>query len=164
MSARHAWPIAVVAVLAITVVANVAVLRLAGDEDAAAVEPQYYAKALRWDSTLVARKASDELGWRAEVSLARTGGGAGRTTVMVRLADETGAPLEGAFVRVEAIHNRHAAHPLHAVLQAAPSLGPGAYAADAAFDAPGMWEIRLEARRGEEVFVDDVRRELEARP
>jgi nitrogen fixation protein FixH len=162
MNARHAWPIAVVAVLAITVAANVAVFWVAGDPDAAAVEPDYYAKALRWDSTLVAREASDGLGWRADVALARTDGGDGGAAVIVRLRDAAGAPLEDAAVRVEAIHNRHAAHPVRMTLAPAPLLGRGAYAARAPLDARGMWEIRLAARRGADVFVDDVRRELES--
>ena len=46
------WPIAVAAILATTVAANIWVMMIANDDPSFAIEPDYYRKALAWDTTL----------------------------------------------------------------------------------------------------------------
>jgi nitrogen fixation protein FixH len=155
------WPLAVFAVLAITVAANFAVLWVASDDDAAAVEPDYYAKALRWDDAQAERRRSDDLGWSAEVTLEDED--AAGPKVLVRLADAAGAPIAGAAVSIEAIHNRLAAHPVRTRLATDP-VRPGVYSSRAPLAAAGQWEIRVRAERGADVFEESVRRELAVGP
>jgi hypothetical protein len=57
---------------------------------------------------------------------------------------------------VQALHNREAAAPRHALLAAA---GDG-YAADLALGRAGVWELRFEVRRGDQRFTSVVRREV----
>lgn len=150
------WPAVLVAVLAITVVANVAILRLASDPDAGAIEPDAYSKAVAWDSTAAARDASSALGWTliARLEPAAAGGGA---RVVASLRDRAGAPVEGARVRVEAIHNGLARR---FVADLAPAPDAGSYAAALPLPRPGQWELRVHAARGAERFVTSVRVEL----
>jgi nitrogen fixation protein FixH len=148
------WPLAIVGVLVITVVANVAVLYEAGDRDAAAVEPDYYQKAVAWDSTLAQRTRDVALGWR----LAAEFGAPGRdgTPLTVRLTDARGEALADAAIRVEAIHNAEGSRRLHAVLRPAPD---GAYAAPLPLAHRGLWELRFEVVRHGERFTATLRRE-----
>uniref|UniRef100_A0A832MKV0 FixH family protein n=1 Tax=Eiseniibacteriota bacterium TaxID=2212470 RepID=A0A832MKV0_UNCEI len=157
MSPSRLWPAAVVAVLVVTVAANGVLLWAAHHGDAPAIEPDYYRKAVAWDSTLAARRASAALGWRADAVLGPLA--AGGAEVGVVLTDAAGAPLEGAHVRVTAVHNARGGRTVEAVL--APR-GAGRYAARAPLGRAGLWELRIEAARGAERFAVSLRRD--ARP
>jgi len=157
MRAARLWPLAVSAVLALTVGANVLLFRAAHDRNAAAVEPDYYRKAVRWDSTMAEERASAALGWHADAGLgplARAG-----AQLTVRLAGPGGAPIEGATVTVTAIHNLDALHHVNARL--AP-LGGGVYGARLPLRHAGLWELRVEAARGGERFRVTLRRDAPA--
>jgi nitrogen fixation protein FixH len=153
--AARLWPVAVVAVLAITVATNVAVLIAAHAPDAAVAEPDYYRKAVAHDSTLAERARSDALGWTAA---ARLTPGADCETVDVAIAAPDG-PIDGAQVDVECIHNLDPTHPLRLTLAAT---GGGRYAALAPPMHNGLWELRITARRGAERFSTSLR--TESRP
>lgn len=155
MNAGRLWPVAIVGVLAVTVVANLAILQVAGDPDAFTPEPDAYAKAVAWDSTLEVRAASAALGWQAIGGIAALEGEPARARVVVTLRDREGRPVEGALVRVEAIHNRQARR-IRATLPAAAGAA-GAYAATLPLARPGMWELRLDAERPGELFVTSLR-------
>ena len=77
-------------------------------------------------------------------------------TVTVRLADRSGAPIEGARVAVEAFHNARASRILSAALS---QQGQG-YAAVMPLDRPGLWEFRLRVTRAPEVFVATLTRDV----
>lgn len=147
------WPIAISSVLAITVAANVLLLRIATEPNADATESDYYRKAVAWDSTAAAERASTATGWTCDAGFARQGK---TLELRVHLADASGAPIEGAVVHVTAIHNLAAATPSE--LTGAARAG-GEYAAT--FPAPraGLWELRVTATRGSEHFRADLRRE-----
>jgi nitrogen fixation protein FixH len=157
MRAARLWPIAIVAVLGLTVAANVLVFWAARDRNAAAVEPDYYRKAVRWDSTMAEDRRSAALGWRAEAGLgAVTRAGA---PLAVRLTGPDGAPLDGATVGVTAIHNLDARRHVAARLE---PLGGGVYRARLPLRRSGLWELRLEAVRGRDLFRVTLRRDAPA--
>jgi nitrogen fixation protein FixH len=152
------WPIAIVGVLAVTVVANVALILAARDPNAYVVEPDYYRKAVNWDSTMAEARASVALGWRVDAAFGDwtpTG-----TTLRVLMVDSTGAPLTGAMVKVELINNLSPETPVHA---APGEVGGGRYQARVPLARPGQWELRLQARRAGDYFTADLRRDV-ARP
>jgi nitrogen fixation protein FixH len=148
-----AWPLAIVAVLAITVGTNVALLVAAHGPDRAVPERDYYRKGLAHDSTLAQRARDAVLGWTAAAGLASVPGGA---RVELRLADSGGAPLAGARVELEALHNRDAGHPVSGVLADA---GDGRYLATLPMAHRGRWELRVDARRGADRFTAIVHAE-----
>ena len=148
------WPVAVVGVLAVTVGANLWLLVLSREPNAAVVEPDYYHKAVAWDSTMAERSRSDGLRWTLDATLGAAGRDGGSVTA--RLADSTGAPLTGARVRLEAVTNLDAAHHVVADL---PETAPGLYAGHAGLTRPGLWELRFTATRGGERFLATLRRD-----
>ena len=156
------WPIAIAGVLAITVVANVAILRVASEPDAFTMEPDAYAKAVAWDSTLEVRAASAALGWQATGGIAAVEDEPTRARVVLTLRDRDGRPVTGAHVRVEAIHNRQAQR-VQATLPPAGAGAEGAYAAVLPLARGGLWELRVDAERAGERFVTSLRTELAAR-
>lgn len=148
------WPIAIVGVLAVTVGANFALMMAARDPNAYVVEPDYYDKGVKWDSTMALARRSAALGWQADASLRpwRASG----TPVAVMLADSTGAPVAGAAVQAELVNNLEPEHLLHPRLS---ETAPGRYTAIMRLPRTGMWEVRVTARRGADVFVADLRRD-----
>jgi hypothetical protein len=165
VNAGRLWPIAIVGVLAVTVVANVAILQVASEPDHFTMEPEAYAKAVAWDSILEVRAASAALGWHATGRVVAVEGVPARARVIVTLCDRGGRPVEGALVRVEAIHNRQARR-LRATLPASAGAGgaagaAGEYAATLPLSRPGLWELRVDAERAGERFVTSLRADLE---
>ena len=155
MRAERIWPLAVIAVLVATLGLYVFLYRVAAGPGASAVEPDYYRRAVQWDSTMALEKESGALGWQLSVQVGPMSRD-GRAALLARFSDRSGAPLDSLVVRVEAIHNLDAGHPREAVLAAA---GPGAYSARLPLGRPGQWELRLDARRGRDRYVASVRRD-----
>ena len=88
------WPIAIAGVLGVTVVANGFILYEA-NHGPTAVEPDYYRKAVDWDSTLAQETRNGVLGWQLTASLGKDG------ELAARLASASGAPIEGATISVQ---------------------------------------------------------------
>ena len=158
MTRGAGWPIAIAVVLAITVGANVLLLRIATEPNAYATEPDYYRKAVAWDSTAAAERASEATGWRCDADLVRRGRA---LELHLRLVDAAGAPVAGAAVHVTAIHNLAAATPSE--LTATPG-DAGTYVATLPVAREGLWELRLAATRGGARFRADLRREAPGLP
>ena len=148
------WPAAIVGVLAVTVIANVALLITARDPHAAAIEPDYYRKAVRWDSTLAEARRGAALGWRLDAEILEPSPDG--ALLRVTLRDRGGRPLDGARVNVVAIHNLEADAPVTAEPI---GVGDGIYEVRLALRHPGEWELRLAATRGGDRFVTSLRRE-----
>ena len=148
MTAARWWPAALVAVLVVTVAANFALLWKANSDPSFAVEPDYYQRAVLWDSTVSRRARSDALRWRAAVRMAPPEGG--RATIVVHLTTADGSPVDSADVRIEASHNAEGAILHDARLLAT---GPGLYTARIPATAQGLWRVDLTASRGPDQFV-----------
>jgi len=118
------------------------------DANGSVVEPDYYRKAVAWDSTMAVQAASDRLGWRAQASLAEVSGGA--AALEVRLTDAQGAAVTGAAVEATLIHNADAATHIAVALT---DLGDGRYGASPALAHLGRWEVRIAASRAGAHFV-----------
>lgn len=139
------WPIAVGVILGATVVGNIAVMRIANDDPSFAVEPDYYAKAVAFDSTMAQERRNLDLGWGVETSLDPLVTGS-PTLLTVRLKDRDAGPLIGASVSIVARFNARANDTLTATL---PEISPGTYRSALSITTPGEWEIRVDARHGD---------------
>ena len=150
------WPIGIAAVLGATVIANLVVMRIANSDKAFAIEPDYYKRAVAFDSTLATERRSDALKWSASARfLAQTT--AGQRTLAVTLTDAQGVAVQGATVTMTALANARANLVLTATLQES---SPGRYQGSLAATFPGQWEVRIDAVRGAEHFVTTMRTEL----
>jgi len=143
------WPVALVAVLGLTVLVNVAVYWKANSDPSFAVEPDYYQRAVDWDSTVAARQRSDALQWRADVRLAPPADG--QAAITVTLAGHDGAPVDSVDVQVEASFNGDGARIYTRHLT--PS-GRGTYTGRIPSTEQGLWRVDLTAARGAEHFVE----------
>jgi hypothetical protein len=153
--AGRRWPWGIAAVLAITVAGNAAVYWAANDSNAAAVEPDYYRKAVEWDSTLAQGERNRRLGWVVEAGLAAGPASAARA-LSLGLRDAAGRPVAGAAVDIVAIHNTWAAEPVHA---AAVTDAQGNLRMDLPLHHDGLWELRFVITRGSDRFTATLRRD-----
>jgi nitrogen fixation protein FixH len=146
------WPAALVGVLAVTILANVALFWYAGRGDGAGVEPDYYRRALAWDSTMAAETASRALGWRLTASLSAPEGTGG--TLTVELRDASGAMVAGAAVRVQGFAIARSTTRFDAALAEAPA---GRYTLAVPLARVEWHEFRLAAVRGQERYLARLR-------
>jgi nitrogen fixation protein FixH len=147
------WPTIIVGVLVVDVAVGFAMMRLAADDPHAAIEPDYYHKAVTWDSTLAQSQRNAVLGWTLESSL-------GAITqeheapLTLRLHDAQGDAVVGATLQVEAMQVAHAAEIVHATLTAG---ADSDYVAALPMSRTGLWELRVVATRGSDRFTADLR-------
>ena len=154
MNAAKLWPVAIAGVLAITVGANLALLHWASAPDAAAIEPDYYRKAVAWDSTMAERAHDATLGWRLDATLGAPGPAG--APLEIRITDAAGAALRGGTVTVEAIHN---AEPVRRPPVTLRETRPGFYSGVLPHARRGLWELRVEVRREGERFAATLHRD-----
>jgi len=102
------WTVAIVALLAGNMVAMIALAVLA-NRGGAQVIPDYYARAAHYDDELARSQASQALGWRVEVTV--TGG-----AIDAVVRDASGAPIDGAEVRITGYQRAHASEAVDVVL------------------------------------------------
>lgn len=143
------WPWAMGTVLGLTVAGNLWVMRIAGADRSFAVEPDYYRKAVDWDSTMAQRDRDVALGWELVV-VGMPIPADGATTLTIHLRDRNGAPVTGAVVQVAASHNAAGSTIVAGVLV---ETGAGTYAGPLAARRPGIWELRFSVARGADRFT-----------
>jgi nitrogen fixation protein FixH len=153
MNPARLWPLGIVGVLALTVGANAWILYEANrDPNASVVEPDYYRKAVAYDSTLAQERHDAALGWQLT---ATTGGlDPAGTPVAVALVDRAGRPLAGAVVTLAAIHNLGAGRVIAARLVTG---SDGRGSVRVALDRAGLWELRFDVRLSAEHFTTELR-------
>jgi nitrogen fixation protein FixH len=151
MLKNGAWfPWMLVAILLVSVGANIYLIIRATNDPSFAVEPDYYAKAVDWDRIQAQKAESDALGWNIVVD-------AGHAELRVELSDRLGQPISGALVEVEAFHNARAADRIRGVMI---PRGGGAYAFEGPFERAGIWEYRITATTGDYTFRHVAQEEL----
>jgi nitrogen fixation protein FixH len=159
MSAERRWRWGVAAVLGVTVAGNALVYWAANDGNAAAVEPDYYRKAVEWDSTLAQERRNQALGWSVDARLGPRASD-GERAVSLRMRDADGRPLAAARIELTAIHNAHATHPIQ-VETTTDAAGESRLAAP--LGPAGVWELRLVVTRGADRYTADLRRDTAVR-
>ncbi|HJL40864.1 MAG TPA: FixH family protein [Myxococcales bacterium LLY-WYZ-16_1] len=150
MKASITWPLIIVAFLALSVGANVALIYFASTDPSFAVEENYYEKAIHWDETAALRAASERLGWDVKLT-------SSPARLQIRLSDRSDEPVEGAWVEVKAFPNIRATQAVTGELR---ETRAGTYELEGSFLPAGIWEVRLKAERGDEVFVQTLRTEI----
>jgi nitrogen fixation protein FixH len=152
------WPIGIALVLILSAGSNIWVALIAARDEAFAVEPDYYQKAVHFDDEMALRAASAKLGWHVIPTLA-LGDAGQRGSLEATVTDSSGTPISGATVQLLAMHNARASHQLTATLLDA---GEGRYRAPLDAVRPGEWELRFLVTRGTDRFA--VRERVDAAP
>lgn len=158
MRREHLWPAGIAAVLAITVGANLWVMRVANADPSFAIEPDYYAQAVAWDSTLAQQQRNRVLGWEIRSALDRDASGAAVLTATV--LDASGREIHDARVRVTAFAIARSADRTDVTLD---SLTRGYGARLGGVAVPGQWELRFDVQRGGDRMTATRRVELAGR-
>ena len=148
------WPVAIVTVLLLQVGFGIWMARTANNDPNFAIEPDYYNRAVNWDSTMAQSRRDKALGWQAIASLTRD---TGRTAALrVVLVDAAGRPLVADSVHAEALAVAHAGTVHTLVL----TPDAGGYAAQVPIAANGLWDVSIRAARGRDLFTARLRTEL----
>ncbi|MBM4187760.1 MAG: hypothetical protein FJ206_10680 [Gemmatimonadetes bacterium] len=140
------WPLAIVAVLGLTVGAN-GYLLIRANDDPMPLERDYYRKAVAWDSTMAQARRNLSLGWRLSAALSAEG------NLEAILADGQGNPITDAIVTVDAFPIAFEDGEASGVLA---TRSPG-YATSLTLRRPGLHEFRFAVTRGEERFTATLR-------
>ncbi len=148
------WPAIIVTVLVAQIGFGIWMARLAGSDPHHAVEPNYYQRAVDWDSTMAQSRRDRALGWRAVATMTRT---AGRSASLhITLVDSLGASLTVDSISVEALAIAHAG-----TIERPKLMSDGlAYVGTLATAASGLWEVHVRAARSTDLFTAKLRTEL----
>lgn len=130
---------------------------IATSDPSFAVEPEYYQKALDWDRERDQQATNARLGYRLSVHVQEQKAPGAARDLVLRLEDATGKPIRGAHVEVSAFHNARAAEIVRAKLV---ETSPGSYVQRLPLQRPGLWELRIVARRSGVRFTHVARIEL----
>lgn len=155
ISEARRWPVIIITVLAAQIGFGIWMARLAGNDPHHAVEPDYYARAVNWDSTMAQSRRDRALGWNAATTLTRATGRA--ATLQVAIVDSLGAALQVDSLHVDALAIAHAGTIDRVTLSPAGS----AYIGQIAEAGAGLWEVQVRAVRGTDVFTAKLRTELQ---
>lgn len=154
------WPLFVVVLLLLNAAIAVSAIYYATTDKTFAVEPDYYRKAMRWDSYAAMRDASAKLAWRIHASVESAPSPAAKSRLIIHVTDRENTPVTDVQFRAVAFHHARAADRLELALANA---GEGTYECEAAMDRAGLWEIRLIASRGQDIFESVEQVEVPAR-
>ena len=124
--------------------ANAALIYFAFDSWTGIATPRAFERGLGYNRVLAAAEREDELGWRADLRLGRSGDGIGGSLV-VQLSDREGRPVEAILVA-------ELSRPLEATPALSVALSPvgggEARATLGSMPRSGQWDIRITASRG----------------
>jgi len=150
------WPAIIIGLLGSHVMMCVTVVAIANSDPAFAVVDDYHQKALDWDAQVAAVRASDALGWSADLRVGDDGDALNRRSITLTLTDASGEPIRRAAVLVEAFAHSRASERVEVTLHGGE---PGTFVGFAPLPRRGVWEFRVTARRGEDMFM--LTRELD---
>jgi len=143
------WPAFVVVLLLMNAGLAAVMIYYATTDKTFAVEPDYYRKAMNWDTFAAMRDASAKLGWSVQLRVRAAEDERARPRLVLHVADREGEPVSDVQFRGVAFHRARASERLELAFANA---GDGEYECEAAMSRAGLWEVRLIASRGRDVF------------
>lgn len=149
------WMLFPVGLLVTSVSGWLYMVSIAVDDPGFSVESDYYKKASAYDEVIAQRAENQRLGWT--VSATRFEGSGDAAVLSFVLRDEQGHPLTGLQVSAQAFPTARGKqqHTLTFL-----DKGNGLYEARISGATRGLWEVRMEARLGRELFTQTLRPEL----
>ncbi|MCA9641502.1 MAG: FixH family protein [Polyangiaceae bacterium] len=151
---RNLWPLMPVALLGLVITAQVVLVSNALKDGGAAVEEDYYKKAVNWDDHMAQERANQQLGWRLKLVVKPVG--AGQADLHVMVLDKRGALISDADVQVVAFPNAKSDHRFRQTLQRE----AGSYVIRMPVIRRGLWEFRFDVARGEQRYTQVERQDI----
>jgi nitrogen fixation protein FixH len=155
------WPIAIVGLIGLHATGMLVVIAIATRNPTFSVEPDHYQKALGWDRLAARRQASDLLGWKAAVTSDAQLDVATTRGLECRIVDREGKPVTGATVSMQAFAHARGEERIHLDLREASA---GSYTVRAPMARSGLWELRLSALRGPDLYTTTILHTVGANP
>ena len=156
------WPVGLTILFVCSASVVVYTALLGAGPGSRSIEPDYYQRAVDWDSERARLEAADRLGWTIDASVSPTPNAAGSRQVSVLVLDADDEPIEDALVEVVCFPQKRAHDRITARL---PALSGGQYQKRLdAMPTGGMWEIRVsvDARDQQALVIETL--ELDALP
>jgi nitrogen fixation protein FixH len=141
------WPAGIVGGLGVVVAVNLWMLRVAASDPPIPEAERPYEAGVAFEATLAAQRASNALGFRAELDVLD-----GRARLRVK--DPAGAPVDGLRGVVQVRRADRADADFKAAWQ---PRGAGVYEADTAFPSNGVWRLQSQLDGASAPFLDDRR-------
>lgn len=146
----YRWMLVAPALLLFQAAISTLTVYLSVSDPSFASEPDYYRKAVEWDTQAAQQRTQAQLGWRIDLDVATVEHTAGERWVRVLLHDLGGAPILDAHVTAEAFHHARAADRRQLEFAAGE---PGQYAVLMSVKRTGLWEFRVRAIVGAQVLT-----------
>jgi len=146
------WPLGLICLFLVSATFVITTAVLGAGKGSQAVEPDYYARSIDWDSEKDRLKAADRLGWDVRVSASPIVDPVGTRHVAVMILDTNGNPVEGSMVELICFSQSNAHQPFTKVL---PNSGAGQYQSRIeGMHENGLWEFRISIRHaGEQALL-----------
>lgn len=144
------WPGFVIILIACQMAVGAVTFYLAVSEPTFAVEPDYYASAVRWDAHAAQQRENAALGWTVTLHVGPRADRAEARVVTLAVCDRTGLPILDASVTAVAFPHARATQRQSLVLR---PTAPGDYASRLPVPATGLWEFRIRLERNAQVFT-----------
>lgn len=155
MSRFKLFPGMVFGLLGVNVCVVAITVYLATSDRSVAVEPDYYPKALAWDQQARQEARSASLGWTVGLEPGPLQGP--QTPVAVTIRDRDGKAIDGASVRLILFHNLRSGERQAVALAGA---GEGTYRGTFDGRLAGLWQFRLSATLGGDLFTATVEKDV----
>lgn len=146
------WPLMLLGMFLVSASFVIVTAILGAGSGSHMVEPDYYARAVDWDSERERLQAADRLGWDVRVSASGVLNPTGTRLVSVLLFDAQGEPIENAVVHVTCFANSQAHDRTDLEI---PHIGAGQHQARIqGMHQDGLWEFRVSiSALGEQALV-----------
>ena len=133
---------------------------IAIDDPNFALEPDYYAKALRWDQAQAQERESDSLGYQLSVRQPLLVATDGRVLLQLNLKDRNAVAISGASLEVTAFPNAFAGKVEQLTLR---EIAPGVYEGQISHGVSGLWELRCTVSVGSARYARALRSDVRKR-
>ncbi len=148
----HPVPMMFIAAFLVVIAVNGALIFFAQDTFSGLETQHAYERGLQYNQALAAEAAQQDLGWRYEATISDETDG--RHVLRIRMTDAEGRPLND--LKIDA----YLVRPSNAGLDFAlspQSAGDGRYVTTFSLPAPGQWDLRLVAHRGDIAWQQSTR-------
>lgn len=154
------WPTIVTCILVGNLVLGVVLVRIATGDDHFAVEPDYYRRAIGWDTVQAQARHNLALGWQLSATVEPINPTT-PTAVVFHLTDRDGVAVPVDQAQIEARAVAYASEVVRGL--ATPTSEPGVLRAAMSFHREGLWEIQVAVTRGDDHFTETLRLDLSRR-
>lgn len=144
------WPLLIVALLVGQMSIVLTGVWIASSDKSVAVEPNYYEKAVKWDDQARQAQRNQELGWGVAIRVSDRFDGLHERHLVCELKDRDGNAVTGANLEIEAFANVRSAERVKGTLRPNDA---SEYEGELPIIRDGLWEMRIRATRGDDVFT-----------